>query len=260
LASGTLKNISQGNIETTDNVESKLVFISCGQFTPEERDLGRLVAERINQEPGLQGYFAQNQSTLDGLTTDILRKLHECSGFIGIMHHRGKVSTKDRELIRASVWIEQEIAIAAYMKQVRRKEIEVRLFLQTGISLEGIREKLGINPHEFQANDEVLAELDRILPTFRDSLKQKEPETLQERLSQCQHNGETVTVRGDLPKNPLVGNKRWPGSSQSNIHEVTEGHVTFFKLESGSYHPVSLKHITSSFDFETGQQLFLIED
>jgi len=153
-------------------------------------------------------------------------------------------------LIRASVWIEQEIAIAAYMKQVRRKDIGIRLFLQKGIVLEGIREKLIINPFEFESNDEVVTQLESFLPTWRDSLRPREPETLQERLVQYQHSGQTVTVRGDLPNNRLIGNQRWAGSNQCKVTAVTEGYVTFLKLEGNSVQTVSLKYVAPGSDDE----------
>jgi hypothetical protein len=80
------------------------------------------------------------------------------------MHHRGKI--EGRNAIRASVWIEQEIAIATLMEQVLGRPLHVALFIQHGIAIEGIRQQIQLNPIEFTDNDEVIARLREILPNW----------------------------------------------------------------------------------------------
>jgi hypothetical protein len=62
------------------------------------------------------------------------------------MHHRGEVkSLVGPPFQRASVWIEQEIAIAAYRVQILKDVIPVQLYIQAGIPLEGLRDKILLN-------------------------------------------------------------------------------------------------------------------
>jgi hypothetical protein len=53
-----------------------LVFVSCGQSTPTERELGEAVARLVEQETGCRSYFAQNQTTFDGVTENVLKALY----------------------------------------------------------------------------------------------------------------------------------------------------------------------------------------
>ena len=50
---------------------SHTVFISCGQSSEDERSLGRTIARLVAEKTGFEGYFAQNQQTLDGVTRGI---------------------------------------------------------------------------------------------------------------------------------------------------------------------------------------------
>ena len=96
--------------------QRKTVFISCGQYTDEEKELGKRVCDLVTKSTIFEGYFAQNQTTLKTLSENVLRRLYESVGLIVIMHHRGKI--EGRDVIRASVWVEQEIAMATLMEQV----------------------------------------------------------------------------------------------------------------------------------------------
>lgn len=51
-----------------------LIFVSCGQATEAERALGKGATVLVTEETGGQAYFAQNQSSLEGLTENILKK------------------------------------------------------------------------------------------------------------------------------------------------------------------------------------------
>jgi hypothetical protein len=54
------------------------VFISCGQYSPEEITLGQKLAAAIDAETNFTGYFAQNQTSLEGLSRNILGALKSC--------------------------------------------------------------------------------------------------------------------------------------------------------------------------------------
>jgi hypothetical protein len=135
-----------------------LVFISCGQYRPEEIKLGEDLAAAVSELTLYQGYFAQNVTSLDGLSRNIFGALNRCCGFVGVMHQRGDLATPDGTRIRASVWVEQEIAIAAFLKQAQDRDIQVVVYVQRGISREGVRDQLHLNPIEFSHEDDVLSD------------------------------------------------------------------------------------------------------
>lgn len=134
-----------------------LVFVSCGQYSEKERRLGEDIRNLVaSMRPDVEPYYAQAESTVDGLSQNILRRLHEAAGLICVMHQRGRVFHDAAHVgTRASVWIEQEIAIAAFMKQVLRRETSVVLYVQKGVCLEGLRSVLHLNPCEFTVEQDV---------------------------------------------------------------------------------------------------------
>ena len=62
-------------------------------------------------------------------------------------------------MTRGSVWIEQEVAICAFAQHVLGRQIDVLLYLQRGISREGVRSQLRLKPIEFDTPSDVLADL-----------------------------------------------------------------------------------------------------
>lgn len=152
------------------------VFVSCGQSTTIERELGKEIARLVEQKAGCKAYFAENQSTLEGVTENILKRLHGAVGFIAIMHPRGKVSDPTNPdktpWVRGSVWVEQEIAIAAFISQALQHPMRVRVFVHASIEREGLRDKLHLNPKLFQEDAEILEDLTALLPSWQ-NLKQQ---------------------------------------------------------------------------------------
>ncbi len=45
----------------------RLIFVSCGQQTPEEKDIGTSVKQLIDSKPGYKAYFAEYVQSLDSL-------------------------------------------------------------------------------------------------------------------------------------------------------------------------------------------------
>jgi hypothetical protein len=147
----------------------KFVFISCGQVTEEEKSLGRTIAQLVEDLTPFKAYLAQNQSSLQGLTENILRALNECAGIIVIMHPRGRVKgLQGAQHTRGSVWIEQEIAIAAFLTQVVHKELKVAAFVHKDVQREGMRDELQLNPVVFETNEQVLIKLLEILRRWKE--------------------------------------------------------------------------------------------
>jgi hypothetical protein len=140
-----------------------LIFISCGQSTDQEKKLGKAVVA-IVRGFGFEPYFAETQSSLNGLHENILNKLNDCAGLISIMHDRGRVSGLGGTThTRGSVWIEQEIAIAAFITHTLKRKIEVACFISKEIKREGIRDLLHLNPISFADDVEILEQLPAIL-------------------------------------------------------------------------------------------------
>ena len=148
--------------------EKPLVFVSCGQYTEVEKRLGKDICELLRElRPDVNPYFAQDQSTVDGLSSNILKALHRCAGFICVMHRRGDLRTPEGKAVaRGSVWVEQEIAITAFMSHVLGRSIPTLFYMQAGVSLEGIRSVLLMNPRvEFTDESQVLEDLRSALPS-----------------------------------------------------------------------------------------------
>lgn len=146
--------------------DQPILFISCGQVTEEEKQLGKDIVRLVADLTPFRPYFAEEVSSLDGLTNSILRALEAAGGFIAVMHPRGKVITPLGNHIRASVWVEQEIAIAAHLVHVHNKKLHVQAYAHCDIQLEGIRERLHLNPVRFTTSQEVLDDLRQKLPTW----------------------------------------------------------------------------------------------
>lgn len=109
---------------------------------------------------GLDAFFAEEVQDLNGLDTNILNALRDCVAFITVLHPRGKiVRPGGKEHIRASVWIEQEIAIATYITRVEKRQMPVIAFVHSSVGREGLRDLVHLNPIEFTDEKDVLAAL-----------------------------------------------------------------------------------------------------
>ena len=159
---------------------NQFIFISCGQYSDTEKRLGKQIAELV-RATGFQPFLADEVQDLNGLDDNILRALSECAAFITILHPRGKITRPDGTILnRASVWIEQEIAIATYIQHVEKRSIPIIAFRHVSVGREGIRDLLHINPIEFTEESEVLAELPKRLGEL---LKNLSPEAIQLQLN-----------------------------------------------------------------------------
>lgn len=145
------------------------IFISCGQYTEEEKRLGQQVAQMVKTLTGFDAFFAENVQDLNGLDANILSALHECAALIVVLHPRGTIERpNDSPVVRASVWIEQEIAIATYIKRVEKRSLPIIVFKHVKVGREGLRDLLQLNPIEFTHESEVLARLPERLKDWRD--------------------------------------------------------------------------------------------
>ncbi len=142
----------------------QFIFISCGQFTEAERLLGRRIAAMVRDSTNLEPFFADEVHDLNGLDANILDALRNCAAFIVVLHPRGTITRPDNSvLIRASVWIEQEIAIATYIKRFENRDMPIVAFKHTTVGREGIRELLSLNPIPFTDEADILTALPKFL-------------------------------------------------------------------------------------------------
>ena len=138
-----------------------LVFVSCGQCTPSEIALGEDICALVDRTPGLRSYFAQRVNSFESLSANIFQNLSQASALVAVMHHRGEVSgwNGTPSHTRASVWVEQEIAIAAFISVGRSTPLRIAAYMQKGVMLEGLRGNLMLNPMEFSDEGQVLEDL-----------------------------------------------------------------------------------------------------
>ena len=159
----------KAQLSRTAAAEESIVFVSCGQYSEEEISLGKAVERLVEETTGVTAYFAENQNSLQALSENIFHSLRRAAGFIAIMHHRGTVKTPHGTHIRGSVWIEQEIAIAAFLT-ASGQSFPVIVYQQTdedGVSIkrEGVREQLRLDPVAFHNADDVLRDLNLRIET-----------------------------------------------------------------------------------------------
>jgi hypothetical protein len=140
----------------------KHIFVSCGQQSDEEIQLGKMICELVKSRTGIDGYFAENQHSLEAVTKHIFNAIHSASAFIAVMHKRDKLSG-DPPAYRGSVWIEQEVAIAAFLVQSLGLQLPARLYVQKGVKRDGLRGHTIINPIEFETSENVIQDLDDFL-------------------------------------------------------------------------------------------------
>lgn len=129
---------------------TRLIFVCHGQLD-HERENGLKLAKLIDETPGFRAFFAEAVHDTDGLSQHIFSNLERCDGFLAVMHKRGEVEFLGRKLTRASVWIQQELAIVTFLNYQRHTghRIKARVFAEKGIKREGLADVLILNPIEF---------------------------------------------------------------------------------------------------------------
>jgi hypothetical protein len=144
------------------------IFVSCGQFTAAEKALGRAIVKLVKDVTGMDAFFAEEVQDLNGLDSNILTALRDCVAFITVLHPRGKMARPaGEEHIRASVWIEQEIAIATYIQRMEKRALPVIAFIHESVGREGLRDLLHLNPIAFRNENEVLSALPQRLQDWK---------------------------------------------------------------------------------------------
>jgi len=135
---------------------TRRIFISCGQETDEELQLGEDIKALVEKH-GVEGFLAQTVHSADELNSAVFGAIQKCIGFCAVLHRRGEISYGDyAPTQRSSVWIQQEIALLMYRRFLEDRTIPIRVFSQKGILLEGVMKYSIANPIEFEKKEEVL--------------------------------------------------------------------------------------------------------
>ena len=140
---------------------ARLIFVSCGQLSEEERTLGRRIKAEIDATDGHEGYFAEAVHDFTGLADHIFGALRRSTGAVVVLHPRGRVmSDQGLELgVRSSVWINQELAVLAYRQFFEGIKIPILAFKHDSVSLEGAMTAFIINPKPLGSDEAVLSEV-----------------------------------------------------------------------------------------------------
>jgi hypothetical protein len=139
----------------------RLIFVSCGQLTEEERKLGCRIKNEIDKTDGYEGYFAATVQDLAGLAQHILDALRRATGAVVVLHPRGRVMSDQGQAlgVRSSVWISQELAIMAYRQFFEGVNIPILAFKDDCVSLEGAMSAFIINPRPLESDEMVVSEV-----------------------------------------------------------------------------------------------------
>ncbi len=144
-----------------------VVFLSCGQRTQAERELGSQICDFI-ADCGYEPFYAQRRSALLSLSEAIFDSLHSASLYIAVIHRREALDG-DPKQHRGSLFIEQELAVAAYIR--RSRDLLVLFYVQRGVERSGVRSTLLLNAsfpdrQEFETDSEVSEHLRSALPAL----------------------------------------------------------------------------------------------
>jgi len=122
------------------------VFISCGQRTGREIEIGKSV-EHFFKSNKFETYFAERVHSSDALTDNIFKFLRQSEYFVFIDFKREKINEEE---FRGSLFVNQEIAIATFLK------LEGLGFCEKGTKREGILDYHIYNEFPFEDETEII--------------------------------------------------------------------------------------------------------
>lgn len=139
------------------------IFISCGQRTEREKNIG-LEVDRYFREREFLTYFAEKVHSPEALTDHIFTFLSQSEYFVFIDFKRENISAED---FRGSLFVNQELGISTFLK------IPGVGFSEKGIKREGILEYQIYNAFPFEDGMEIIARL-------REETKSWDPNSINE--------------------------------------------------------------------------------
>jgi hypothetical protein len=163
------------------------VFISCGQRTKREKNIG-LEVDRYFRDRNFETYFAAKVHSPEALTEHIFTFLGKSEYFVFIDFRREKISTKE---YRGSLFVNQEIGIATFLK------IPGIGFYEKQVKREGILDYQIYNAFPFEDGTEIIARLKKETVDW-------DPESVNELLlSYDQKNDHKNLILNNHPNKPL---------------------------------------------------------
>lgn len=142
-------------VYTEKRMPDRLIFVSCGQLTPAEKQLGRRVKVVIDSHEGFKAYLADAVQNLASLGDHVFDALRRCAGAVVFLHARGDKSS--------SMWINQELAVLAYRQFFESSEIPISVFKEDSVRLEGAMSAFIVNAKPLADEEAVLEEVERWL-------------------------------------------------------------------------------------------------
>ena len=195
----------------------RLIFVSCGQHTDEEKRFGQEILKLINLV-GMTGFFADEVHQAADLNTSLFKELQRCDALVAVLQKRGEVHYEKFPLVqRGSVWIQQEIAVLFYRSFLLDRTIPMRIYMEGGILHEGLTTVSIINPIQFENKETVLEDLSEWLkgPAFEEQPVLARREDLFHRRSQAYKEHDWLVLEliaahsrspGDRANNSIVRN------------------------------------------------------
>ena len=97
------------------SMSKSLIFVSCGQHAEDEKAVGTLLKDAIDETPEFEAYFAEEVQDLEALTKHVFEGLSRCVGAVILLQDRGVALDENGKEWghRSSVWVNQELAILA---------------------------------------------------------------------------------------------------------------------------------------------------
>ncbi len=132
--------------------EKARVFISCGQGSEREREVAQSISALVTSL-GFDAYVAVHETTLEGLTSNIYRRIEDCDFFLFIDFRRR------RQKPDYSLFSHQELAIASFLGK------RFLGFQEKGRRLNGILSFLQANLQPFSNDEDLLAKISSSLTT-----------------------------------------------------------------------------------------------
>jgi hypothetical protein len=136
-------------------MSDRLIFVSCGQSTDAERQLGRMVHEAINSREGFKAYWADSVQSLAALGDHVFDGLRRCAGVVVLLH--------DRREGHSSMWINQELAVLAYRQFLESVDIPILVLKDQSVTLEGAMTAFIVNARPLPDKQTVIDEVHRWL-------------------------------------------------------------------------------------------------
>lgn len=143
--------------DTQEQQPQARVFISCGQGSKKEKQLGFACRDYFKSQGYKNPYLAEEVQRLESLTENIFHRLRNSEYAVFIDCRRERVSRWWKfweRKFRGSMFVNQEFAIAAFIPIV-----ESRVFHQNGVIREGVVKSLIAKPIQFSNEQEFLTKL-----------------------------------------------------------------------------------------------------